>query len=141
MLAIAYDVLIIFLITVTISLITQQLIIQSGLIELEQVPISQTESVFVIPADSISNLILKNLWLILSFIYFGYFWTKSGQTPGMKVWKVKVINPEGGLISWLQALKRYVAAFFGLGLLFVMFNQDRLALQDMYSGTSLVRVN
>ena len=141
LLAIAYDVLIVFLITVAVSLITQQLIIHSGLIELEQVPISETESVFVIPADSIFNLILKSLWLILSFIYFGYFWTKRGQTPGMKVWKVKVINQNGELINWFQSLNRYITALFGIGLLFVIFNRDRLTLQDKLSDTSLVMVN
>ncbi len=125
LLAILYDILIVFLIIV-ITIIVIQFIVGQGK---------------EIPADHIIHTILKNFWILLSFLYFGYFWTKRGQTPGMKVWKVKVINPNGGLISWLQALKRYVAALFGIGLLFVIFNRDRLALQDKISGTSLIRVN
>ena len=139
LLAILYDVLIVFLITVVVSLVTQQIIIQSGLIELEQVPISTSESVFVIPTDSIANLILKSLWILLSFVYFAYFWTKSGQTPGMKVWKVKVINHDGTMISWVQALLRYVTAFFGLGLLWSLFNKKHNATQDILSKSVLIK--
>ena len=139
LLAILYDVLIVFLITVVVSLISQQIIIQSGLIELEQVPISTSESVFVIPTDSIANLILKSLWILLSFVYFAYFWTKKGQTPGMKVWKVKVVNHDGTLISWVQALFRYLTAFFGLGLLWSLFNKKRCATQDILSKSVLIK--
>ena len=140
LLAILYDVLIVFLIIVLVSLITQQIIIQSGLIELEQVAISNIESVFVIPADSIASLILKSLWIILSFLYFAYFWTKRGQTPGMKVWKIKVVNHNGALISWPQALIRYITSVFGIGLIASFFNKNRSALQDMLSNTKLVKV-
>jgi uncharacterized RDD family membrane protein YckC len=140
LLAILYDVLIVFLFILVISLITQQIIIQSGLIELEQVPISETESVFVIPADSIANAILKSLWLILSFLYFGYYWTKRGQTPGMKVWKLKVVNHDGTLISWIQAILRYLSAFFGFGLLWSIFNNKHRATQDVLSKSVIIKV-
>ena len=139
LLAILYDVLIVFLITVVVSLITQQIIIQSGLIELEQVPISAGEFVFVIPADSISNLFLKSLWILLSFIYFAFFWTTRGQTPGMKVWKVRVISHDGTQISWIQALLRYLTAFFGLGLLWSLFNKKRNTTQDILSKSVLIK--
>ena len=139
LLAILYDILIVFLITVVVSLVSQQIIIQSGIIELEQVPISAGESVFVIPADSIANLFLKSLWLILSFLYFGYYWTQKGQTPGMKVWKVKVVNRDGVLISWTQSLLRYLTAFFGLGLLWSLFNKKRNATQDILSKSVLIK--
>ncbi len=139
LLAILYDVLIVFLITIVLSLIAQQIVIQSGLIELEQVPINANETIAVIPMDSITNFILKSFWVILSFLYFAHYWTKSGQTPGMKVWKVKVVNHDGTLISWMQALLRYITAFFGLGLLWSFFNKKRSAIQDNLSKSILIK--
>ncbi len=140
LLAIFYDVLILFFIVVVTYILLQQIIINLELITLEQVQISKDETINIIPTDSIVTLILKNLWVLISFFYFGHYWTKRGQTLGMKVWKVKAITQEGGLISWGHAVKRYVFALLGLGLLWVVIDKDRLALQDRLSGTRLVKV-
>ncbi|MEO9811237.1 RDD family protein [Marinobacter alexandrii] len=44
------------------------------------------------------------------YLFFGYFWTKNGQTLGMQVWRIRIENLDGTSVSWTQALKRYVAA-------------------------------
>jgi len=123
-LAIIYDSLIAFFITVIIIMVLQ-------------FAISQGEE---IPADSYIMLVLKNFWVLISFFYFGYYWTKRGQTPGMKVWKIKAITNEGGLMTWGGALKRYVFSLLGIGLLWIIIDKDRLALQDKLSGTRLINV-
>jgi len=123
-LAIIYDSLIAFFITVIIIMILQ-------------FAISQGKE---ISADSYIMLALKNFWVLISFFYFGYYWTKRGQTPGMKVWKIKAITNEGGLMTWGGALKRYVFALLGIGLLWIIIDKDRLALQDKLSGTRLINV-
>lgn len=141
LLAIAYDALIVFLLVIVVSTIVQQILIHSGAVQLEQIPISKDEHIMAIPMGSFANKAIKSLWFFLSFFYFGYYWTKRGQTPGMKVWKIKVINPQQqSAFSWTQALLRYVAALFGLGLLLIPFNSRRLALQDMFSQSLLVSV-
>ena len=139
-LSIVYDVLILFFIIIVITFIIQQIIIQLELTTLEQVKISAKETVTVIPADSIVTLLLKNLWVVISFYYFGYYWTKRGQTPGMKVWKIKAITNSGKLMTWGHALKRYVFSLLGLGLIWVAFNKSRLALQDKMSDTILIKI-
>ena len=49
------------------------------------------------------------LFLVL-YLFFGYFWTRIGQTLGMQVWRVRIENLDGTSVSWTQALIRYVTA-------------------------------
>lgn len=140
LLAIFYDILILFFIVVITYVVLQQIIINAELITLEQVQISKNETINIIPIDSITTLILKNLWVVISFLYFGHYWTKRGQTLGMKVWNIKAVTNEGALISWGQTLKRYVFALLGLGILWIFVDKNNLALQDKLSGTKLIKV-
>jgi len=138
LLAIVYDILIVFFISIVLTFIVQQIIIQSALVPLEQIQISAKESIPMIPTNSITSYVLKSFWPLIAYFYFAYYWTKRGQTPGMKVWKVKVVNQQGQLISWSQSLIRTITALFGLGLFVMPFNTQRLALQDIVSKTYLM---
>ena len=140
LLAIFYDVLILFFIIVIVTFIIQQIIIQLELTTLEQIQISKDETIAMIPSDSIVTLILKNLWVAISFFYFGHYWTKRGQTLGMKVWKIKAVTNEGELMTWVYALKRYVFALLGLGFLWMIIDKENLPLQDRLSKTKLIKV-
>lgn len=139
LLSIFYDVLIIFFTTVILTILVQQLIINLELITLEKIK-DATGEIAIIPPDSILSSILKSLWTVISFFFFGFYWTKRGQTPGMRVWKVKAINHNGQLMSWKSALYRYVFAVFGFGLLWIVFDKQKLALQDRFSNTHLIIV-
>jgi len=142
LLAIIYDVLIIFFITFIITLVIQQILINFQLVPLEHVQINaQGDKVAVIPGDSLVTLFLKSLGFIVSFFYLLYYWTKRGQTPGMRVWKVKVINSNGTTPDSIQATLRFIFAVFGLGLVWIPFNKDHLALQDAMSKTRLIRIS
>ena len=99
-LSIVYDILILFFIIIISTFIIQQIIIQLELITLEQIQISAEETITVIPADSFVTLALKNLWVVISFFYFGHYWSKRGQTLGMKVWKIKAVTNDGSLMTW-----------------------------------------
>jgi len=125
LLAIIYDVLIVFFITV-ITIILIQMLIGLGK---------------EIPADSFINTILKSFWVLIAFAYFGYYWTTRGETPGMRVWKIRVLSNDGELISWKSALYRFVFALLGLGLLWIPFDKKHLALQDRLSHTLLIRTH
>lgn len=137
LLAILYDVLIIFFITVVLTILIQQLIIGLELITLEKIK-DATGEISVIPTDSLLSFFLKSLWTLISFFYFAYFWRKTGQTPGMKVWKIKVMTHLGGQLSWKNALYRYIFSLFGLGLIWILFDKQRLALQDRLSNSHLI---
>jgi len=137
LLAIFYDVLILFFVTIVLTIIIQQLIINLELISLEKIKDGAGE-ITIIPPDSMISLMLKSLWTIISFFYFGYYWTKRGQTLGMGVWKIQAITHEGKLMGWKNVLYRYVFSLFGLGILWIPFDKQKLALQDRLSNTHLI---
>lgn len=138
LLAILYDVLIVFFITIVITLIVQQTIIQFELVPLEQIQIDTDQYIPTIPAESFANTILKSFWTLIGLFYFAYHWTKTGQTLGMRVWKVKAIRNDDSLMGWKNAIYRYVFALFGFGLFWIIIDKQNLALQDKLSQTHLI---
>ena len=68
-----------------------------------------------------------NLYLILIvFSFYAWFWTKSGQTLGMKVWKIRIVSEFGGNPSWSIAYLRLLFAVIsmaclGMGYLWRLF--------------------
>ncbi|MEE9446019.1 MAG: RDD family protein [Cocleimonas sp.] len=139
-LAIIYDLLIAFFFSLIITLIIQNILIGAGLVTLEAVKISESETIATIPADSIVNIILTSFWLLIPFLYFGYNWTKQGQTLGMKVWKIKAVsNDKNKPISWTQSVLRFFGALFGLGFLWIIIDKEQLPLQDRLSKTRIIR--
>lgn len=80
----------------------------------------------------------------IAFIYFGLPWIKTGQTPGMKIWGIRLESTSQRPIDWITALKRFVVAMiswllFGAGFLVILFSRDKLAWHDAASGTRVVK--
>lgn len=95
------------------------------------------------------GLFVKTLYqiylLTICFIYYGGFWVRGGQTLGMRTWRIKLVQSDGGTITWAIALKRFAYAMLsllclGLGFLWVLHDRDKLAWHDRLSGTRLVRL-
>lgn len=79
------------------------------------------------------------LLVLVSVAFFAYFWTKSGQTIGMRAWRLKVQSTKGELLTWPQAIARSFAALLGLGNLLVLVDRkQKRALQDMLSGSEVL---
>lgn len=79
------------------------------------------------------------------FIFFAWFWHKSGQTLGMQAWRLRLDTLDGGRISYPQALLRFVGAWvsalcFGLGYLWVLFDPDHCSWHDRISRSRLVQL-
>lgn len=71
-----------------------------------------------VPATAISSRpLLSNLlfvWLLaVLFAYYGFSWTRSGQSLPMRTWKLRLQRQDGGLLTWRQAARRalYLLAF------------------------------
>ncbi len=84
------------------------------------------------------------LWLGLGS-YFVWCWRKSGQTLAMQTWRIKLVNQQGEVLSWRQALARYVlaslsAGLLGLGFLWALLDRDHLFLHDRWLNTRLIFV-
>lgn len=88
----------------------------------------------------------RMLWLHvlgLLMLYFVWFWMNGGQTLPMKTWKLRLAGANGEALRPLQAILRYLAAwpsilFFGIGLLWALFDKDRQFLHDRIAGTQIV---
>ncbi len=82
-------------------------------------------------------------WLLgVSYLYLGWCWTRSGQTLGMRAWKMQVRTRHGARLGWGRALARFAAGLVsigaaGVGLLWVAVDRERLSLHDRLSGTGL----
>ena len=74
---------------------------------------------------------------VVLWFYVG-FWTRGGQTLGMRTWRLRVRNSDNSRISKKQALIRAITALFGLGNLWVLFGQEKLALQDRIAKCEVV---
>lgn len=44
------------------------------------------------------------------FWFYGYCWTRSGQTLGMQTWRLEVRDLDGQRLTWGRSLQRFIAA-------------------------------
>lgn len=91
---------------------------------------------------------LNNSWwyplylLTVLGLFFGWFWQRSGQTLGMRAWRLKVQQPHGALITKRQAVIRVLTCAFGLGNLWVLIDvKNRRSWHDYAAGTELVTLS
>ena len=82
----------------------------------------------------------------MSYVYLGWCWTRSGQTLGMRAWRMRVRTRAGARLGWRHALARFAAGLVsigcaGAGLLWVAFDRDGLSLHDRLSGTAIEMVS
>ncbi|NOU51569.1 RDD family protein [Pseudoalteromonas sp. JBTF-M23] len=79
------------------------------------------------------------LLVLVAILFYAYFWTKSGQTIGMRAWRLKVQTHSGELLPWSTALSRSICALCGLGNLFVLVDfKKKRALQDLLCKTEVI---
>ena len=88
------------------------------------------------------------LVLISGWAFFAYFWTKSGQTLGMQVWKFKIVNSDSNKeqITLGQTMLRYLVncgifALFGMPLFLIYADSRKQAVNDILSKTHLEKIN
>lgn len=87
-----------------------------------------------------------SLYLLLTlFTYYAWFWQKSGQTLGMRAWKIQIVTESGVNPGWLVSYLRLACALlsllcFGLGYLWRLFRpytwHDRLSHTRIISVTT-----
>jgi len=91
-------------------------------------------------ASDIGYRIAFFIWCITCVsLFFIYFWAKSGQTLGMKAWRLRLQEQDGSLITKTTGLKRLLPTLLGLGNLTVIFDRkNKLSLQDRLTNTEVV---
>ena len=76
-------------------------------------------------------------------LFYSYFWRLRGQTLGMQVWRIKLINPERQTLSWQECFARLFFALvsismLGLGFIWMLFDPAKLTWHDRASGTRVI---
>jgi uncharacterized RDD family membrane protein YckC len=83
---------------------------------------------------------------LMYLVYLPWFWAHGGQTPGMKVLRVRVVREvDGGPLGVGQAYIRLVGfwvsgAVFYLGLIWILFDGRRQGWHDKIAGTVVIAV-
>jgi uncharacterized RDD family membrane protein YckC len=95
--------------------------------------------------QSTHDPLLSSILFITLYVFFGFFWTKNGQTLGMQVWHIRVQNKNNTSISWNQALLRFLMGTvswiaLGLGHLWPFFDGEKRSWQCIFSSTELVKI-
>jgi uncharacterized RDD family membrane protein YckC len=79
-------------------------------------------------------------WIVIAGTYFVLFWSTTGQTPGMRLLRLRVETLAGGIPSAGRSIVRLaglvlsIASLF-IGFLPVLFSQRRRGLADFLAGT------
>ncbi|MCD8547484.1 MAG: RDD family protein [Aeromonadaceae bacterium] len=92
--------------------------------------------------DWLSHQTLYSVYLGLVLCgYYLWFWCRTGQTPGMKPWHLRLQRPDGQRLGLAQGLIRLFTAAFGLGNLLAPFDHQRRAFQDIWAESEMVVEN
>lgn len=81
------------------------------------------------------------LYLIATIVlYFGFSWVRTGQTLGMRTWRLHLVREDGFGLRPRDALVRLAWAALclapaGAGLLWMLLDRDRLTCYDRLSHT------
>jgi uncharacterized RDD family membrane protein YckC len=94
-------------------------------------------------SNSLIGAIAAAGWLLVVCTYFLTFWTGAGQTPGMRLMRLRLVDSSGAPPGFWRSVVRLVGlgvaiAIVFLGFLPVLFDDRRRALQDFLAGTSVL---
>lgn len=100
---------------------------------------------FDITPEKQTFIIYQIYIFVLTYIYYVWFWVRSGQTLGMQTWKVKITTVDGSSITISKASIRFFVALisisvFGLGFIWSIFDKNNRTWHDIASSTQLIRV-
>ena len=89
------------------------------------------------------GVLLGSGWMLVVATYFVLFWSGAGQTPGMRLVRIRVRGPGGVPPSLGRSLVRFVGLVLAIvpmfaGFLPVLFSERRRGLPDFLAGTVVV---
>ena len=79
-------------------------------------------------------------------VYFPYFWMKSGQTPGLRLFQLHVVrDSDGGPIGFGAAMLRLIGLYvidglvFYVGFIWIFIDKRKRCWHDLLAGTVVVK--
>jgi uncharacterized RDD family membrane protein YckC len=89
-------------------------------------------------------VLLSSGWLVVVATYFVLFWSTAGQTPGMRLLRIRVRSrSDRAAPSVSRSVVRFVGLLLAIVPLFagfipVLFSKERRGLPDFLAGTVVV---
>lgn len=89
--------------------------------------------------DAVKLLSFQVYLLAVTYFYLTYFWMQNGQTPGLRVWHLRLVDHQGYCLSRSQANLRFLLGIllFGIGWV-TLFTSKRQTLQDILAHTHIL---
>ena len=89
------------------------------------------------------GVLLASGWALVAAGYFVLFWTGAGQTPGMRLLRLRLLGHDGGPPSLGRSIVRAIGTELAIipmfaGYLPVLFDERRRGLPDFLAGTVVV---
>jgi uncharacterized RDD family membrane protein YckC len=91
-----------------------------------------------------ASLLILLIVFIVSIGYFPFFWARSGSTPGMRLFRLRVVrDKDGGAIGAGTAILRLIGlwisfAVFYLGVIWILIDSRRRGWHDLLAGTVVI---
>ncbi|HSG18425.1 MAG TPA: RDD family protein [Anaerolineae bacterium] len=98
----------------------------------------------LIDLESIYQIAIAGVVVVVtSAIYYLFFWTLTGQTPGKMLLGIRVVSLDGSGLTLWQALRRFIGYFLSalaiyVGYLWVLIDNRRQGWHDKLAGTIVV---
>ena len=93
---------------------------------------------------AINPALVYIFFVVVIFVFYGWFWNRSGQTLGMRAWKIQIVSEFGGYPGWsICFLRLFFAMFsfacFGLGYWWRLFKP--YTWHDRFSQTKVIDIS
>jgi uncharacterized RDD family membrane protein YckC len=93
-----------------LSALTYDLLLVAALllvVGFAMLPLSRGEAVTTATQGTL-GLAYHAVLALVAFIYFGWSWTRGGQTLGMRAWRIVLERRDGRVLGWPAAAARYL---------------------------------
>jgi uncharacterized RDD family membrane protein YckC len=101
---------------------------------------------FAMAANAVSWIAFGIVAVIIWILYFPYFESRSGQTPGKRVMGIKVTKENGKALTFGDALIRtvfriidFLPVAYIIGLIVILVSQKKQRIGDMAAKTIVVK--
>lgn len=89
----------------------------------------------------LASMVAAAISFAISFVYYGYFWSRTGQSPGKKVMNIRVVRQDGMPLTFVSAGLRGSVGYwissvvFLLGFIWAAFDAKQETWHDKIFGT------
>lgn len=63
-----------------------------------------------VASPTFRQFVLFPALVLVTWLFYGYFWTRIGQTLGMQTWRLQVLRADGDHLLWRDAVTRCASA-------------------------------